>query len=112
MTPEAIDLLEEAVSILRNGLANTLSGESRYLALLTANAVDTARRESVVEAVLDDAREALSGFSITAIRSGALDSDAVLYERALTHAALRAWVADPDGLSQAERQQYLRGMQT
>jgi len=109
MNPQTLDLLDEAAHVLRHALAKTLAGEARYLALLTANAVAMVRREATVEAPLEAAREALSGFSIAAIRSGTLDGDMALYARLCTHAALGAWVADPNALSEAQRRHYLQG---
>lgn len=109
MTPQTLDLLDEAALVLRDKLAAKLSGEARYLALLAANAVAMARRELALEEKLEAARRALSGYSIAAIRAGDHDGDRVLYERLWMHAALRAYVANPDALTETERQHLLKG---
>lgn len=106
MTEEALDLLDEAVSVLRARLAPELTGEARYLALLAANAVATARRE----AHLGDVPEAdpdVMQRHVRAIRDGDHDGDEVLLAELLARAARRAWIADPSALSEAERLSYV-----
>lgn len=112
MNPLTFDLLDETEHVLRNMLARSLSGELRYLALLTANSVAMVRREATVAALLEASRKALSGCSPAEIRHGTLDGDASLHARLCCHAALGAWVADPDGLSEAQQRQYLQGTRT
>lgn len=106
MTPDGLDLLDEAVTLLRRKLAPQLSGELRYLALLTANAVATARREGLADLRLDTSAGKQKS-PADAIRSGARDNDERLYEELLQQSALRAWIADPDALTEPERKAYL-----
>ena len=106
MTPEGRDLLEEAIVTLRAQLAPTLSGDARYLALLTANAIATALREETVGAALEadqGEQEALA----EEIRAGGHDDDAALYDQLLAEAARRAWVADPSALSDEEYAEFV-----
>jgi len=102
MTPEGLDLLDEAARLLREELAPTLTGEARYHTLLAANAVAMAGREAGMKAEPDDAA------LVAAIRAGAHDGDGALHARLLASAARRAWVADPGALTEAERAAYLR----
>lgn len=106
MTPEARDLLDEAVETLRAQLAPGLSGEARYLALLTANAIATAAREQAVGAALEtDAAEQAA--LAKEIRAGGRDEDPDLYGRLVADAARRAWVSDPSALSDEERDAFI-----
>lgn len=93
MTDAALVLLDSSASVLRD-LAPGLTGEARYAALLTANAVATARRDIALADRIAAARAALPS-DHAAIRDGRHDGDAALYGRLLAHAALRAWVSDP-----------------
>lgn len=105
MTQHAGDLLATTVALLRE-TAPTLSGEGRYVALLTANAVAIARREGQAAARLAASAQNL-GTTAATIRSGLHDDDAALYERLLADAALRAWVTDPAAPNAAERAAFL-----
>lgn len=107
MTPRGIDLLEQAATELREGLAPQLSGPARYQALLAANAVATAAREARVAPHLARAGAALAGLDVAAIRAGAHDNDAALHARLRARAALRAWVVDPRCLSAQECAEHL-----
>lgn len=98
---DAPDLLAEAQRTLREELAPRLDGEARYLALLAANAVATARRELVVAGPLA-ALGAATGADTAAIRAGAHDDDAALFGRLVAAARLRAWIADPSALTEDE----------
>lgn len=98
---DAPDLLAEAERALREGLAPALQGEARYLALLAAKAVATARRALAAEAALAAAEAALCA-DPAAIRAGAHDGDAALSARLLEAARLRAWIADPAALTPDE----------
>jgi hypothetical protein len=98
---DAPDLLAEAQRALREELAPRLDGEARYLALLAANAVATARRGMIAGAALAAAERAV-GAEAAAIRAGAHDDDAALPGRLLAAARIRAWVADPAVLTEAE----------
>ena len=98
---DALDLLAAAQRALREELAPRLDGEARYLALLAANAVATARRELVVVEPLA-ALGAAASAEAAAIRAGAYDGDAALFGRLLAAARLRAWIADPSALTEAE----------
>jgi hypothetical protein len=98
---DALDLLDEARRTLRDDLAPRLEGEARYLALLAANAVATARRALAVAAPLAAAEAAVEA-DPAEIRAGARDDDAALVRRLLAAATLRAWVADPSALTEAE----------
>jgi Domain of unknown function (DUF6285) len=105
MTADALALLDGAASVLR-AAAPTLSGEGRYAALLSANAVATARRDLAMAARSEAARAAI-GADAAAIRSGKHDEDAALYGRLVAYTALRAWIADPNALTDAERAAYV-----
>lgn len=97
MSGDAMDLLDGAAALLR-ALAPSLSAEARYLALLSANAVATARRDVALAPRVAAARAALGAdpAAITAaIRAGRHDDDAALHARLVALAELRAWVADP-----------------
>ena len=102
MTDPMLDLLDEAVTILRTRLADSLSGEQRYLALLTANAVATARREAQIRERLEEVRKRID-VPAADIRNGRHDGDGALYDRLREHVILRAWIADPATLSDEER---------
>lgn len=106
MTPDARDLLDEAVQTLRAQLAPAVSGDARYLALLTANAIATALREEALGDALEAGADRQASLA-KEIRAGGHDGDAGLYERLLAAAARRAWVADPTALSEAERAAFL-----
>jgi hypothetical protein len=108
VTPGAVELLATTATVLRE-LAPTLPSDGRYIALLTANAVATARREAAVADRLAASAEAI-GASPAAIRAGRHDDDADLYRRLLADAALRAWVADPNAPSADERSAFLRDL--
>lgn len=107
MTADALALLDSAADVLR-AAAPTLPGDGRYTALLTANAVSTARRDLALGARLVAAGAAIPA-ATAAIRAGQHDDDAGLYARLHACAALRAWVADPGSLSDDERAAYLEG---
>ncbi len=111
MTEEGRDLLDEAVSMLRETLASQLSGESRYLALLTANAVATAHREATMGNAIE-ASQADSAPLAKAIRDGSHDGDDELYQRLLANSARRAWVTDPNALTEDERSSFVGGEET
>lgn len=111
MTPDGLDLLDEAVTLLRQRLAPQLSGDLRYVALLTANAVATARREAAIAGQLEMESAGQKAWA-DAIRCGAHDYDAPLYKQLLRQAALRSWVADPDALTDPERKAYLGEIKT
>jgi hypothetical protein len=98
---DALDLLAEAQRTLREELAPRLDGEARYLALLASNAVATARRELVAAGPLA-ALGAAANADAAAIRAGAHDGDAALFARLLAAARLKAWIADPAALTEAE----------
>jgi hypothetical protein len=100
MTADALALLDGAAAVLR-AAGPTLSGEARYTALLAANAVAIARRELAVAARCAAARDAIRA-DASAIRSGRHDTDADLYRRLVAHAILRAWIADPNALTESE----------
>lgn len=102
MTPEGLDLLDEAARLLREALAPTLTGEARYNALLAANAVAMARREAGLEEATQEEADLAA-----AIRAGAHDGDGALHGRLLAQAARRAWVADPGALTAEERAAYI-----
>ena len=93
MSGDAMDLLDGAAALLR-ALAPSLPAEARYLALLSANAVATARRDVALAPRVAAARAAL-GADPAAIRAGRHDDDAALHARLVALAELRAWVADP-----------------
>lgn len=103
MTPEGLDLLDEAARLLREELAPTLSGEARYTALLAAKAVAMARREAGMKEAPQEDAAALAA----AIRAGAHDGDRALHDRLLAQAARRAWVADPGALTAEERAAHI-----
>ncbi|MCC5985253.1 MAG: hypothetical protein JJU42_12900 [Rhodobacteraceae bacterium] len=107
MTPRGIDLLVQAATELREGLAPRLSGAARYQALLAANAVATAAREARAAPHLARAEEALADLDLAAIRAGAHDSDSALHARLRACAAIRAWIADPRSLSAQDRAEHL-----
>ena len=106
MSGDALDLLDEAVATLRERLAPELSGEARYLALLAANAVATACRETRLGAAAE-ADPGETARLARAIREGLHDGDAALFDTLLAEAARRAWIADPAELSEAERRRFL-----
>ena len=101
MSTEALALLDGVAGVLR-AAAPALPGDGRYTALLSANAVATARRDLASAARVAAARSAITADK-AAIRSGRHDGDTALHERLLAHAALRAWVTDPGALTAAER---------
>ena len=103
MTPEGLDLLDEAARLLREDLAPTLTGGARYRALLAANAVAMASREAGMAGETQD-----DAALVAAIRAGAHDGDEAVYGQLLAQAARRAWVADPAALTEPERAAYLR----
>jgi hypothetical protein len=107
VTPHAVALIDGASAVLRR-VALTLTGDARYAVLLAANAVATARRDLATSALAEAARAALPQ-DPAAIRSGVHDDDAALYGRLVAYAALRAWVADPGSLTEAERAAYVDG---
>ena len=107
MTARGIDLLEQAATELREGLAPQLSGPARYQALLAVSAVATAAREARAAPYLALAEAVLAGLDVAAIRAGAHDHDAGVHARLQTRAALRAWIADPRSLSAEERAEHL-----
>ena len=107
MTPRGIDLLTQAATELREGLAPQLSGAARYQALLAANAISTAAREARAATHLARAEAALADLDVTAIRTGAHDSDTALHARLRARAAICAWIADPRSLSAADRADHL-----
>ena len=106
MSGDARELLDEAVVTLRDELAPGLSGEARYLTLLAANAVGTARRELSLNAAPETERCAVRRL-VAAIREGRHDDDDALLAELLAEAARRAWVADPATLSATERRRFL-----
>ncbi len=93
MTDAAFALLDATAAVLRD-LAPGLAGDARYVALLSASAVATARRDLALAPRIAAARAALPA-DPAPIRDGRHDADRALYDRLLAHAALRAWVADP-----------------
>lgn len=105
MTQHLISILEEAAANMRDKIAQQTKGEPRYLALLSANAVAIAARELRVA----DQLAAEPDIDIEAIRNGAHDDDMALYEELKKRVALRAWIADQDSLSEAERARYVDG---
>ncbi len=105
-TSEGLDLLDEAIATLRERLAPQLSGEGRYLALLTANAIATARREAELGAAFPAGEEDDAAL-VAAIRARRRDADDALFGRLLAQAARRAWVADPDALTAPERARFI-----
>jgi hypothetical protein len=107
VSTDALDLLDGAAAVLRE-LAPTLGGEARYTALLSANAIATARRDLALRDRSAAARAGLPA-DAGAIRSGAHDGDATLYGRIFAHAVLRAWIADPSALTEAERAAFVEG---
>lgn len=107
MTDETLALLDGTVAVLRE-TAPTLPGDGRYAALLCASAVATARRRLAARARAEAARVAVA-VEPAAIRAGAHDDDAALYERLVAHAAIRAWIADPSSLTEAETAAHLGG---
>jgi hypothetical protein len=104
---DALALLDSAASVLR-AAAQSLSGEGRYAALLSANAVTSARRDVAMAERTEALRAALAA-DTAAIRAGGHDDDAALYERLVAYTALRAWIADPNALTDAERSEYVEG---
>ncbi len=107
MKSDALSLLDGAAALLRD-TAPTLAGEARYAALLSANAVATARRDLALAARSEATRAAIAA-DVAAIRAGVYDDDDALYQRLLAHTALRAWITDPNALGAAERQVYVEG---
>lgn len=107
MTPRGQALLEQTAETLRTELAAQLAGETRYLALLAANAVAIAAREAACSARLTTLASALDGISVAAIRAGHHDADVDLHARLTAHAAVRAWIADPSTLNPAEIRTHL-----
>jgi hypothetical protein len=105
MTADALALLDGAAAVLR-AAAPSLSGEGRYAALLSANAVGAARRDLAMRDRSEAACAAI-GAEVAAIRAGAHDEDAGLYRQLVAYAAVRAWVADPGSVSDAERAAYV-----
>lgn len=107
MSTDALALLDGAVSVLR-GIAPGLSSDAKYAVLLAANAVATARRDVALAERSAAGRAGLPP-DPSAIRSGAYDADAALYDSIFAHAALRAWIADPASLTDAERAAQVEG---
>lgn len=107
MTRDALALLDSAACVLR-AVAPSLAGEGRYAALLSANAVATARRDLAMAERAEAARVAVAA-DVAAIRAGAHDDDEALYGRIVAHTAVRAWIADPGSVSEAEQDAYLGG---
>ena len=101
MSADVLALLDSSAGVLR-ATAPTLSGEGRYAALLSANAIATARRELVSADRLASTGAAVAA-DAAAIRAGLHDDDAALYDRLVAHAALRAWVTEPGSLTAEER---------
>ena len=97
-----LNLLDEAARLLREEIAPTLTGTERYHGLLAAKAIDTARRELALAPQLA-MREAALPTSVAPLRDGRHDDDAVLHASLLDAAILRAHVADPQALTDAER---------
>ncbi|MCA8880724.1 MAG: hypothetical protein KDA73_12400 [Rhodobacteraceae bacterium] len=105
MSQDALDLLESAAAVLRDA-APSLPGAGRYTALLTANAIDTARRDLALGQRSETARAAIPA-EAAAIRAGHHDDDVALYEKLHAYAAVRAWIADPTSVSADERIVYI-----
>ena len=74
--------------------------------LLAANAVATARRELALGGRAEAAGADLPA-DLRAIRAGDHDRDRALYDRLLAHAVLRAWIADPASVTEAERAAHI-----
>jgi hypothetical protein len=105
MKSDGLALLETAAAVLQE-LAPRLGGDERYAALLVANGVETSRRAWLMESRAGS-ENAPPPEAVAAIRSGAHDDDAALHAR-LTHSAvLRAWVANPASVTDAERSEHL-----
>jgi aminoglycoside phosphotransferase (APT) family kinase protein len=102
---DAHALLSAAESVLRDEIAPHAKGDLRYKALLSANAVAMAAREQVLTDTVDQAR--VTGVTVADIRTGQHDGDERLAASILHEAAIRAWVASPRALSEAERVAHL-----
>lgn len=105
MTTEPLSLLDSIAHVLRE-YSRTVSGGARYPILLTANAVSMVRRDIAFQDLTKAARAALPAETST-IRSGAADDDRALYDRLVAHAVIRAWIADPNSVTDAERAAHI-----
>ena len=104
---DARAILAAAESLLRQDLAEHAKGDLRYKALLSANAVAMAERELALSEVSADA--AVSGVTPHAIRSGRHDGDHALAGAILRESAIRAFIANPAALTEAEQADFLQG---
>ncbi|MEM8877675.1 MAG: hypothetical protein AAGD23_07360 [Pseudomonadota bacterium] len=102
---DARALLAATVDVLREDLAEHAKGDLRYKALLSANAVAMAERELAFAA--QSAAAVISGITPEDIRGGKHDADHELIEVVLREAAIRAYIANPDALTEAEKVDYL-----
>lgn len=107
MSDDALALLDGTVPVLRE-VAKTLTGHARFAVLLSANAIETSQRALALRDRCEAARRALPQ-DPAAIRSGAHDGDVALYDDLVAHAALRAWIADPASVTEAERAAHVDG---
>jgi hypothetical protein len=107
MNIDALALLDAAGSVLRD-LAASQTGNARYSLLLSANAVATARRDLALRDRSETARIVIPA-DRAAIRSGACDGDISLYDHLVAFSTLRAWIADPSSVTDAERAAYVDG---
>jgi hypothetical protein len=104
--PTADDLLEEARRSLTSEVIPQLSGKSRYVGLMIANALGIARREFVQEGRRKKLFESgLAGLGIGSnqdavrgLRSGKLGGQEALYDLLLDDAEIRTAIASPEAL--------------
>lgn len=102
---DARALLAATKDVLRDDLAEHAKGDLRYKALLSANAVAMAERELAFAAQSEAA--VVSGVTPEDIRGGKHDADHALIKAILREAAIRAYIANPDALTEAEIADYL-----
>lgn len=106
--PTADDLLEEARRSLMAEIVPQLSGKSRFIGLMVANAIGIARREIAQEARreklfssglaslgIGSKRDAVQG-----LRNGKLGGQEALYDLLLDDAEIRTAIVSPEALKE------------
>ena len=100
--PGPEDLLETAVSVLREQVAGELSGSARYQALMVANAIAIAGRQIAARPPQDLAEipAATDAASLArAIREGALDGRVDVYDWIIGGLRAEVSVSNPKALA-------------
>jgi hypothetical protein len=100
--PGPEDLLDTAVGVLRKEITGELSGQARYQALMVANAIAIAARqigESPLPDQVDIPAAADAASLARAIRDGALDGRADVYDRIVRGLRAEVSVSNPKALA-------------